>query len=59
VVYGQSWYLQYFAPIFAAGCAIVGISCYIRIKRRGTIPADRVPADPEQSGQVAPDGAPG
>ncbi|HEY2284110.1 MAG TPA: amino acid permease [Streptosporangiaceae bacterium] len=34
VVYGQSWYLQYFSPIFAAGCAIVGIACYIRIKRR-------------------------
>jgi urea carboxylase system permease len=59
VVYGQSWYLQYFAPIFAVGCAIVGISCYIRIKRRETGPAEAEPASPAQSGQVTPDGAPG
>jgi urea carboxylase system permease len=45
VVYGQSWYLQYFSPIFAAGCAIVGIACYIRIKQReGTALADELAA---------------
>ena len=59
VVYGQSWYLQYFSPIFATACAIVGISCYIRIKRRETRPADPALASPAQSGQVTPDGAPG
>jgi amino acid transporter len=34
VVYGSAWYLQYFSPIFAVGCAIVGVACYLRVRQR-------------------------
>jgi uncharacterized membrane protein YhaH (DUF805 family) len=34
VVYGQSWYLQYFSLIFTAACGIIGVACYLRITGR-------------------------
>jgi urea carboxylase system permease len=34
VVYGQSWYLQYFSPIFTVACAIVGVGFYLRMRKR-------------------------
>jgi hypothetical protein len=58
-VYGQSWYLQYFSPIFAAGCALAGIACYIRIKRRENPARGAAAASAVQTGPGAPDGAPG
>jgi urea carboxylase system permease len=59
VVYGPSWYLQFFSLIFTGGCAMVGMACYIRMKRRERAELGLRPASSAPAGQAAPDAAPG
>jgi amino acid transporter len=37
VVYGTSWYLQYFSLLFVGGCAVVGIVSYLRARQRDRV----------------------